>query len=170
MMFYTSVICHETYSCPGLLEEAHSQLPASGMLMQNESGFLYLDIDDGYIHRLGKWIEKEGFEPPPYMGPNLAGAHITLVRPPHLGENLFSKKAASEEKLSLPQIEEVGQIFSFSLKECEIVKPQALPNVESLFIIKVEAPELKKLISQYDLPPLGFDFHITIGVKYKTHK
>jgi len=164
-MFYTSVICRESVSFPELLHEAETTLSQEGILKQEPNGFTYLDVDDGYLTHLGEWIKKDGFEIPPYLAPGLAGAHITLVRPPRLGEELFSKKATPIEPLSLPQMDEVGETFSFSLKGCEIVKPRALPNVESLFIITVHAPRLEELIDKYHLPHLGFDFHITIGMK-----
>ena len=44
-----------------VLEYAHKHLPTEGTL-SSDSLFVYVDIDDAYIHNLVSLIEQEGFE------------------------------------------------------------------------------------------------------------
>lgn len=115
-------------------------LPLSGEIREI-NGFVYVDISDDYIHTLIPYIEAEGFESPPYFGPDLAGAHITLTLP-------------GEEISSFP----LGKTVSFTLKECQIVG-------NKYFIIVVDSPELEKIRTELGLLPLPlYPFHITIGI------
>ena len=121
------------------------------MLKLEQDGFLYLDLDDRYIHDLIKWIEERGFEKPPYFGNGLVGAHITIVMP-------------DEWEGTPPEDIAEVEVF-FNLKECKIVHALKKSEISEYFLIIVEAPSLHGVRENYNLPPPPFDFHITIGVK-----
>lgn len=124
-----------------------------GVLRENEEGFVYLDIDDNYIHQLIHYIKGSGYEKPPYFGePHLVGAHISVIY-------------AAEEKKG--EIAEEGKVIYFTPLECKIVQPPNWEGIEGACIIEVDAPELDKIRAKYGLPKFEFGYHITIGVKKK---
>jgi hypothetical protein len=127
-----------------------------GILRENEAGFVYVDIDDSYIHELIHIIEGSGYEKPPYFGePNLVGAHITVIY-------------ATEERKG--KIVELGKIIHFTPIACTIIQPANWEGIEGACIIEVEAPELDQIRAKYGLPKFEFGYHITIGVKKKVIK
>lgn len=140
-----------------VVEYATSHLPLYGTL-KNEKGFIYLDIDDRYIHALVPLIAKLGFEAPPYFGgKGLVGAHISLIY------------AEEFEKYHLKEIKECGKKFAFTLKDCEVVyinSETRLKGAEELYYMIVNCDELKEVRHKYGLEASPYGLHITIGVKY----
>ncbi len=138
---------------PQIPDSAIAQLPSFGTLCEDENGFVYIDLDDRYIHELIHFIETVGFEEPPYFGePGLVGAHISVIyaNEPRKGE-----------------IEECGKVISFTPLQCKIVHPLNWDGIEKVFLIEVDAPELDLIREKYGLPKNQFGFHITIGVKFQ---
>lgn len=135
-----------------ILHYSQTELPHMGILM-NSGGFVYVNVDDEYIHHLVKFIEKEGFEEPPYFGKDLVGAHITVMYPREIKE------------YGIEEIYETGTPISFQLKECQIVHPPNWKEIDKVYFITVEAPELDRIREKYRLPKREYDFHITIGVQ-----
>jgi hypothetical protein len=126
-------------------------LPHFGVLKINQNGFLYVDVDDNYIHQLIRFIEDEGFEKPPYFGaPDLVGAHITVG----LVEN--------------PDHVECGRVVSFRPIRCARVTPSSESEIKEAYVIDVEAPDLSEIQKLYGLSNQKIPFHITVGVKKKT--
>lgn len=132
-------------------DSAIEQYQWQGTLRETEDGFVYIDLDDAFIYGLIRYIEPYGFVEPPYFGkPGLVGAHISLF---YVGEK--------------PQraIEEIGREFSFIPTTTQIVKPPSWEDVEEVFIIEVDSPELEEMREKYGLENREIPFHITIGVK-----
>ncbi|CCB89893.1 putative uncharacterized protein [Simkania negevensis Z] len=150
LMINSKINSREIVFCPEFLEEIKCHFPLSGTLKQEPDGFTYVDLDDRYIHELIQHLPCEGFSKPPYFGPGLIGAHITVIMP--------------EEWTTFQKIEECGTEVSFSLKECEVVHP-AREDISEIFLITIEAPFLGNLRAKYGLPPPLFDFHISLGYK-----
>lgn len=137
----------EAPSCSKLIEYAEHQLPHWGVL-KNSDGFVYVDLDDDYIHQLVGLID--GYEEPPYFeGMYTAGAHISVIYP--------------NEKVG--EIEECGQMIPFTIKDCQVVHPPRWKEIDEVYFIVVEAPELDALRMKYGLPKREYEFHITIGIK-----
>jgi len=66
-------------SCPVILNYIDKNLPHHGTL-KNSKGFVYVDLDDEYVHKLITFIQQDGFQEPPYFGDAaLIGAHITVI-------------------------------------------------------------------------------------------
>lgn len=141
-----------------VVDYAREHLPLEGQLMQKSDGFVYLKVDDAYIHRLFPMLDlqDEGFREPPYFrSPEAPGAHISIfyadehVRPAELGHH-----------------------YTFKLEDIEIVHPSPYT---SYAILQVKAPELEELRQKYGLSPklFGHEFHITLAKKtqhyYKRH-
>jgi len=138
---------------PQIPDTAIAQYPCFGVLKENADGFVYLDVDDDFIHELVHFIEPDGFVEPPYFGKTeLVGAHISVM---YVGEERMGN------------IAECGQVFSFTPLECKIVQPPRWDGVESAFLIEVSSPELDQLREKYGLEKYEFGFHITVGIKPK---
>lgn len=157
IVIFSSCDAREAPSCSGVLQYAEKSLPHSGVL-QNSSGFVYVKVDDEYIHKLIPYIQKEGFEEPPYFGnENLVGAHITVVYPDEM------------KTFEIKEIQESGKIIHFTPKRCEIVQPPKWQDIEEVYFIVIESPELDLIRAKYGLPKREYEFHITIGVKPQDH-
>ncbi len=150
LLLLSSTLIAREVSSPCLLEHVQNHLPHCGTLKILD-GFVYVDVDDEYIHTLIKYIQEEGFEEPPYFGPGLVGAHISVI-------------FRAEE---IHELHECGQIIDFIPIECQVVTPARWNEMEEVFFIVVEAPELDRIRACYGLPPKEFPYHITIGVKPK---
>lgn len=138
-------------SCAQMIEYAENHLPQSGIL-KSTGKFVYVDVDDDYIHRLVSFIEEDGFQEPPYFGDfDLVGAHISVIYPDEM------------EKFAIGDIDECGKRISFALRAGEVVHPPKWVYDE-VFFLSVDAPELDKIREKYGLPKRGFPYHITIGV------
>jgi len=145
-------------SCPAILNYIEENLPYCGIL-KNSHGFVYVDLDDEYIHKLITFIQQDGFQEPPYFGDaGLVGAHITVIYP------------EETTKYGIQEIEECGEIISFVPKDCRAVHPPRWKRIDEVYFIAIEAPQLDKIREKYGLPKREYDFHITIGVKPKLAK
>jgi hypothetical protein len=127
-------------------------LPQEGILIRKWDGYVYLKVDDRYIHALFPLLglQTKGFREPSYFRSwNSPGAHISVF---DADEHVVPK--------------ELGQLFHFKLKKIKIVK---LKSQTDYAILEVEAPELERLRTQYGLRPklFGHDFHISIAKKRK---
>lgn len=60
---FSACIAEEAPASPKVMHYVQDHLPKSGVLKHVE-GFLYVDIDDAYIHKLITFIEEEGYEEP----------------------------------------------------------------------------------------------------------
>jgi len=133
-----------------VVEYAGENLPLDGHLMMKSGGFVYVKVDDEYIHTLFPMLglNEEGFKKPPYFRSSEAsGAHISVF---YEDENIMP--------------EEIGSTFTFKLKRIVIV--QASKYVQYA-ILEVESPELEKLRKKYGLSPKlhGHEYHISLAKK-----
>lgn len=153
--FCSSCYAQEAPAQSEVLEYAKTHLTNSGTL-QFSSGFAYVEVDDEYIFSLLPFIEKVGFIAPPYFGrEDLVGAHVTVIYPHEVIE------------YGIQEIPECGQVISFTPKDCMVVHPPRMQDVDEVYFIVVEAPELDAIREKYGLPKRQYEFHITIGVKPK---
>jgi len=136
-----------------ILEYIQGQLLHYGIL-KNSDKFIYVDVDNEYIHKLISFIQDDGFIEPPYFGTSdLVGAHISVIYQEEMG------------KYNLDEIKECGNTISFIPKGCQIIRPVSWPEMEQVCFIVVESPELDRIRKKYGLPKGEHEFHITIGVK-----
>lgn len=138
-----------------VLAYSKQNLPTTGVL-RHQGRFIYVDVDDSYVHSLLPIIKKYGFGAPPYFGkPGLVGAHISVISPDELNKN------------GIARINEVGRRIKFKLKRAKVETPPNWKTVDQVYFIEVEAPALAKLRAKYGLPKKEFKFHITVGIKPK---
>jgi len=148
-----SFTTQEAPACELILEYIQRQLPHCGVL-KNSEGFVYVNVDDEYVHKLVSFIKDEGFEEPPYFGDaGLVGAHITVIYPDEV------------KKYGIKEIQECGKTINFTPKKCQVVRPPKWEKIDQVYFVVVEAPELDQIREKYGLPKREYDFHITIGVK-----
>ena len=83
----------------------------------------------------------------------LVGAHITVM---------YSDEI---KKYGVERIQECGETIYFIPKECQIVHPPKWQEIDEVYFVVVEAPELDRIREKYRLPKRKYEFHITIGVK-----
>lgn len=158
LILLTLLVCssgqaREDASCATILDHVHTELPHYGVLKSTER-WVYVDLDDAYIHTLIGFIQSEGFEEPPYFGTaDLVGAHITVVYPEEM------------EQCEIRVIEEDGEVISFIPTQCEIVPSPRRQGIDEVSLIIVEAPALDRIRQKYGLPKRKYPFHITFGVK-----
>ena len=151
-------LAQEAPFCGPILNYVQENMQTCGTL-KNAEGFIYVDVDDAYVHELVQFIQNEGFEEPPYFGQaGLVGAHITVAYPEEM------------EKYGVQEMEEEGLSVSFTPRSCQIVHPPRWKEIDEVYFIVVDAPQLDKLREKYGLPKREYDFHITIGVKPKMAK
>ena len=158
MCISASCIAQKPSHCNQLMQYVEEQLPHWGVLQMTSKGFIYVDVDDAYIHSLIPFIADDGFEEPPYFGKGGVGAHITVALP------------EESKKYGIENIQECGEAIAFVPKGCKIVHPPTWLEMDEVYFIDVEAPELNRIRTQYGLPQEHYDFHITIGVKPKAPK
>lgn len=145
--------------CQEMTEYAEDHLPAHGFLKQDEKGFVYVDIEDAYIHALIPFIKEEGFEEPPYFNaPGMHGAHISVI---------YAEEA---KKYHVPKLTEVGMDIPFKITGCKDFRFPEGHNWEKAYVLLVDAPKLAIIRKKYGLPPSKYGFHITVGIKEREVK
>lgn len=126
----------------------------TGTLKQKDNGYLYLEVSKEFIAEILPLIEAEGKMVPPkhYKSKKGIGAHISVM---------YENEQIQNE---IWKIKELGQEFSFSVKELRTVKLTKDNKMKKLWLLAVDAPELEQLRQSYGLSPLlkGHAFHITI--------
>lgn len=132
-----------------VVEYAQETLPQEGVLIVQDDGFVYVDVDDDYIHALFPLLglEEEGFDEPPYFrNSSSPGAHISVF---YVDERI--------------EPEEVGQTFHFELREIVVISA----GKANYAILQVYSPELEELRAKYGLKPKlqGHEFHISLAKK-----
>lgn len=147
--------CSKQPVCKKLLRYIEENLPHTGVIKKAQ-GFVYVDVDDDYIHKLIGYIADVGFVEPPYFQESKsAGAHITVIYPEEM------------EKFGIETIAELGENISFKVTDCKIVRPSGRSSFQEAYLLIVDAPALDQIRKKYGLPKRQYEFHITVGVKPK---
>lgn len=136
-----------------IIDVVFEQFDSVGILRQDGSGMVYVEIPDDYIYKLHPFIEEEGFELPTSLyGAHALGAHISVI---YKGE---------AQNYHIGWIPERNSKIFFKVAGCKIV-PLNQEGYESACVLTILAPNLNKLRNRYGLPAMKYDFHITIGMK-----
>lgn len=133
-----------------VIEWAQKNLPKTGILKENEEGYVYLKVDIGYIDQLFPLLKNPHYVKPPFFRrPDSPGAHISVFY--------------VEETRHIKKIKEIGQKFAFQIASLSAVPPKSREYI----VLNVKSPELEKLRKKYGLSPFlkGHEFHITIAKK-----
>jgi len=127
-----------------------------GEIRQTRDGFVFVDVPNsifgGFLPLLGSDVEKPPKNERHYDD---IGAHITVIKRREVVDNNIS-------------FADVGKRISYKMKGVQKVEnPDGWEEMEAVWLIPVEAPELEKLRKAYGLSPkiLDHDFHITLGIK-----
>lgn len=147
---------------PEALKYAEMNLSHVGTLHKTDKGFVYLKVSDDYITQILPLLHNKNLQPPPYFGPGLVGAHVSIILP---GELDWSHP---------PQFPSMGTEFPFNISHFKMVSSENQPSspytkkVDRYYFFTLEAPALELLRITAGLSPKidGHDFHITVGVLY----
>ena len=146
-------IDYHVESQPWVLEQAE-QIVHQGVLKQKDNGYLYVEVSNEFISSILPLLDAPGKLVPPrhYTSKKGIGAHISVM---------YENERIEHELWS---IEELGQEFTFRIRELRTVKLVKDNKMKKLWLIAVDAPELEKLREHYGLSSKlkGHDFHITI--------
>ena len=133
------------------------QLEQFGVLKQKDNGYLYVEVSRDFIAKTLPLIDVPGKMVPPrhYTSKKGIGAHISVMYENEQIEN------------EIWEIAELGQVFTFKVKELRTVKLNKDNKMKKLWLLAVEAPELERLRESYGLQSKlkGHDFHITIATQ-----
>ncbi len=136
-----------------IVDYVFEQFDNVGVIRQDGSGMVYVDIPDDYIHKLHPFLVEEGFQLPTSLdGPRALGAHISVI---YGGE---------AHKSNIGWILERNTKVFFQVTGCKIV-PLNQEGYESACVLTIHAPNLNQLRKKYGLPEMKHEFHITIGMK-----
>lgn len=132
-------------------------VPLYGKLKQANDGYVYVDVSNNFINGIFPLIRDPDAEKPPYFEAKYqkVGAHISVIK--------------SEEAEMLEDIEEIGEEFAFKLGPLKSTEPEGWDDMDRVWFIQLEAPELEQLRKKYGLSKKlnGHEFHITVAVKRK---
>ncbi len=138
------------------------QFKAIGVLKQKDNGYLYVEVSNDFIGQLLPLIQAQGQLVPPrhYTSKKGIGAHISVM---------YENERIAEE---IWNIAEIGQSFSFTVKELRTVKLSRDGKMRKLWLMAVEAPALERLREKYGLTSRlkGHDFHITLATQIPGEK
>ena len=137
-------------------------LPRTGVVAQDSTGMIYLDIDDDFIFKALEVLRPFGYIRPAFFvfPPAPIGAHIKIV----------TKREAEdyEVRAEMRDIPHIGQRVNFQLVKAYVSYPRVRQyGVEARYKIRVESPELDRI--RKDLTglqsPLGSGFFILLAVR-----
>lgn len=136
-----------------LIESVGKKLPCHGRLSVRSDGYIYLDIDNRFIHNSLALLNKSSVKAPPYFSEGfMDGAHISVALPAE-EKRLFSFPGSS---LS----------FSFALNGAYIAEIKDWEDFAKAWFFTVSSPELELFRENLGLNKklAGEDFYITFGV------
>ncbi len=138
--------------CERILDYTCRTLPMCGILQQDRSGFVYVEVDYDYLCKLTGLIEYPG-----YRIPDCCRGE---------GARIYVMSAAEAARYSIPPLEEIGMVVHFNICTCKIVRAEHDPEIDSYYWLILESSELQNIRMKYELPEIPYPFHITIGVKW----
>lgn len=133
-----------------IIDWAQNQLSHKGILTENPDGYVYLKVDDNYIHQLFPLLANPHYTKPPYFRrKDSVGAHISVIY--------------VDERRQARAISEIGQTFAFTINKIAVVPEKT----QRWIVLQVESPALETFRQKYGLSPLlkNHAFHITLAEK-----
>jgi hypothetical protein len=133
---------------PKVMKEA-GKLPQYGILRQNSSGFIYLEVPQNYIDKTKPHIGGKGIVKPP----SKTGAHISVMYPEEVKNNHI-------------YVSEIGKKIFFSIKGFYSSPVNwTKHSIDKVYYVEVRSPELEHIRQKYGLSRhlKGQQFHITVA-------
>ena len=137
--------------------ELVSDLPRVGYITRNPTGYVFLDLNDGWIDNLESIMEKFGYQRPPYFyGGQGVGAHVTIL------PAFYGKKHPDTDV-------EVGRKITFKISGAAPFYPRyGEYGTEAIYMIRIESPDLDHVLESFKEPdynPGYGGFHIVVGIR-----
>jgi hypothetical protein len=133
----------------------------SGRLILSPSNWVLLEVPNAFVRAVFSQLAVPGIELPSRSSEDRRlRAHISVMR--------------DTEVEKLPgRITELGKSFRYQLGQLREVRPTGWEDVEKVWFVRVDSPELKLLRQSYGLSPLPqkngkeMPFHITVAIRRK---
>jgi len=133
-----------------------------GILRQSKEGLIYLELSDKDLNIFFSLLnENEAERADDDEELKILGAHVPVILP---DEHQAKKGWDLSKKL--------GKSFSFSFKSCfSLSYPQEWPEMEKVWYVTIDSPQLKELREQFLLPTTirGHDFYVLLAFKKKSN-
>jgi hypothetical protein len=153
----TGMHIHQALPQTKLLYWKYSSRPVlQATLKQDSKGFTYLDIPDEDLKDLYSFFKQAGMELPPYFGPKMAGAHVSVI------------ESQEMRQLKHVPIQEIGQTFHFRIAELTTLKPIGFKGTSKVWFLTLACPQLETVRTRYGLAPRlheDHDFHLTFAIE-----
>jgi len=129
----------------------------SAKILQTSDGFVYADVPNSIFNAFLPLLNDDGAEKPPKNERHFddVGAHITVIKSKEIEQNNIF-------------FNDVGRTIHYKMLGVRKVEdPDGWDEIESVWFIAVESPDLEELRVKYGLTPRIKDhlFHITLAVK-----
>lgn len=136
-----------------IVSHAKNSYPPSGKLTVDERGFIYVKLPDQLVFDLFSLLNNRNTTIPPYFEENSYGAHISVV-------------LASESRRAV-HLNAIGKEIPFTITGCYSVEPENWPEMERVWFLTLDAPELSQIRTELGLDPkiMGHEFHITFALQ-----
>lgn len=130
----------------------------SGRLVMSASGYLIVEVPNAFVRAVFSQLAVPGIELPPSGPDGRLRGHISVMR--------------AEEVEKIPgRISELGKTFRYQLGQLREVRPSGWEDIEKVWFVRVESPELKLLRKSYGLPPLPvkgtkeMPLHVSVAIR-----
>lgn len=152
----------EHFASSEMKKQIEELLKKKGKLSENSKGFIYVEVQDGFIEELLPFIDNPNAKPAPYLG------NYTTPSSPHIPVILVTERQAKE----IAEVKEVGEEVPFEILGLHSVSPHNWPKVDRVWFLTVLSSRLEEIRRRYRLPPRigGHDFIIAIAVLYSEKK
>lgn len=122
------------------------------------SGYLIVEVPNAFVRAVFSQLAVPGIELPPSGPDGRLRGHISVMR--------------AEEVEKIPgRISELGKTFRYQLGQLREVRPSGWEDIEKVWFVRVESPELKLLRKSYGLPPLPvkgtkeMPLHVSVAIR-----
>lgn len=126
--------------------------------LREHDAFLYLEVPNEVIDAFLKMIPERGLGKPSLANhpTEYVGAHISVIYP-------------EEMKRVKKRVKEIGDDFQYTLGKLYRTRPDKWGDVEEVYFITVNSPQLEGLRRKYGLRPKlnDHDFHLTVAIRLR---
>lgn len=132
--------------------------PLKGRLMLSPSGYLYLKLPNQLLRLVQQFLPSDSRSSLFYYPDDFLGAHIPIALPSELERFVDAKRAL-----------EIGEEFYFSLEGLFSTEPHGWDEMERVWFLRVDCPQLEALRQRYGLTPRisTHSFSCTVALKKK---
>lgn len=128
-------------------------IPLSGTLEVTDAGLFFLKVDPAFVEIPFATYAGKSAKKTPFI------AHAPVIS---------EKELPGRQK---ERVTEIGESFSFEIKECVKIYPEGFSEIKSIFLLRIKSIELEHLREKYGLPSKlhSQDFSIVFAFEDKIY-